>query len=103
MLACDARFGFPPCCSCVQRARLAQLVLHPRHALARGFFRSASAPPMGFETHSVLVAILLQSTELACPINDAFAHGSPFEALATRFALRILAVHVPDPVLWQQL
>src|SRR5437868_14517007 len=99
MLACDARFGFPPCCSCLRRPRLPQLVLHPRHALASGFFRSASAPPMGLETHSVLVAILLQSTELPGPINDAFAHRSPFEALAAGFALRILAVHVPDPVL----
>src|SRR5215472_2868798 len=78
-----------------------QLLFHSRPAFARGLFRCACAVPMGFQAYGEAVTVALQGFELASPIDDAPAHGSPIELRA--LFDDIFAVAVADPILGQQI
>src|SRR5277367_2349977 len=80
---------------------LLQRFLKALHADARRGFRSSRAAPMRLQADGIVIALLLQRSELPDPVDDASAHRLPL-ILAARLALHVLAVAMSDPLLGQQ-
>src|SRR5271165_4498987 len=80
---------------------LLQRFLKALHADARRGFRSSRATPMRLQADGIVIALLLQRSELPHPVDDASAHWLPL-VLAARLALHVFAVAMSDSLLGQQ-
>ena len=81
----------------LKRAGAPQQVFHPSHALSRGFFGSAGAAPMRFQTYRAAIAGLLERPVLSKVIDDPAAHLHPL-VLPVRTSDDVFAVHVAKPI-----